>query len=103
MCFEMSGANCAIAAFAPAFASSVATAVAIPFSVCEVRAAAPGTRQSAMTSGRKSSDALPHPLKGKTKARKRAFSGASRARTGDLLAASQTLSQLSYGPRAEEV
>jgi hypothetical protein len=26
-------------------------------------------------------------------------SGASRARTGDLLAASQTLSQLSYGPR----
>jgi hypothetical protein len=25
-------------------------------------------------------------------------SGASRARTGDLLAASQTLSQLSYGP-----
>ena len=26
--------------------------------------------------------------------------GASRARTGDLLAASQTLSQLSYGPRS---
>ncbi len=28
----------------------------------------------------------------------RVFGGASRARTGDLLAASQTLSQLSYGP-----
>src|SRR6266576_2169872 len=28
----------------------------------------------------------------------RLMSGASRARTGDLLAASQTLSQLSYGP-----
>src|SRR6185503_2142255 len=32
-----------------------------------------------------------------------ANNGASRARTGDLLAASQTLSQLSYGPWVSEI
>src|SRR6266571_4889589 len=45
------------------------------------------------------SDACPVP-DGKSPDARGLFSGASRARTGDLLAASQTLSQLSYGPAA---